>query len=108
MADDLNDVIERAAIDLQNMIDTGSIPEDDEGLYEAFGGKKGAGKVSVPKKLTDKQITAYFDFIGTPLTSKSEIGIFFQVFKVDHSKVPITTINITPTSAAMGISIIRG
>ena len=74
MADDLNDVIERAAIDLQNMIDTGSIPEDDEGLYEAFGGKKGAGKVSVPKKLTDKQITAYFDFIGTPLTSKSEIA----------------------------------
>ena len=74
MTDDLNDVIERAAIDLQNMIDTGSIPEDDEGLYEAFGGKKGAGKVSVPKKLTDKQITAYFDFIGTPLTSKSEIA----------------------------------
>lgn len=74
MADDLNDVIERAAIDLQNMIDTGSIPEDDEGLYEAFGGKKGAGKVSVPKKLTDKQIVAYFDFVGTPLTSKSEIA----------------------------------
>ena len=73
MADDLNDVIERAVLDLQNIIDGGSIPEDDEGLYEAFGGKKGAGKVSVPKKLTDKQIKAYFDFIGTPLTSKSEI-----------------------------------
>jgi len=72
MADDLNDVIERAALDLQSMVDTGFIPEDDEGLYEAFGGKKGAGKVAVPDKLTDKQILAYFDFIGTPLTSKSE------------------------------------
>jgi hypothetical protein len=91
MADDLNDVIERAAIDLQNMIDTGSIPEDDEGLYEAFGGKKGAGKVSVPKKLTDKQITAYFDFIGTPLTSKSEIAsVVSAVRKNMTADVPAT------------------
>jgi len=91
MADDLNDVIERAAIDLQNMIDAGSIPEDDEGLYEAFGGKKGAGKVSVPKKLTDKQITAYFDFIGTPLTSKSEItSVVSAVRKNMTADVPTT------------------
>jgi len=88
MADDLNDVIERAALDLQSMVDTGFIPEDDEGLYEAFGGKKGAGKVAVPNKLTDKQILAYFDFIGTPLTSKSEKASVIDAIRQKQQSAP--------------------
>ncbi|MHC4316868.1 MAG: hypothetical protein ACYSW3_30880 [Planctomycetota bacterium] len=89
MADDLNDVIERAALDLQSMVDTGFIPEDDEGLYEAFGGKKGAGKVAVPDKLTDKQILAYFDFIGTPLTSKSEKASVIDAIRQKQQSAPL-------------------
>ena len=37
------------------------------------------------------------------ITKISENGTRPNVSKVDHSKVPITTINITPTSAAIGI-----
>jgi hypothetical protein len=92
MADDLNDVIERAALDLQSMVDTGFIPEDDEGLYEAFGGKKGAGKVDVPDKLSDKQILAYFDFIGTPLTSKSEKASVIDAIRQKQQSAPSMSI----------------
>lgn len=35
------------------------------------------------------------------------MGILFKIRKLDHSNVPITTINITPTSAAIGICSIR-
>lgn len=72
MVDSVQDIIEQAAIDIQKLIDTGYVSEDDEGLYEAFGGKKGAGKVTVPKTLTDDQILAYFDYVGTPLKTKKE------------------------------------
>lgn len=72
MVDSVQDIIEQAATDIQSLIDTGYVSEDDEGLYEAFGGKKGAGKVAVPKTLTDDQILAYFDYVGTPLKTKEE------------------------------------
>lgn len=98
MADDLNDVIERAALDLQGMLNTGFISEDDEGLYEAFGGKKGAGRVAVPDKLTDKQILAYFDFIGTPLTSKSEKTSVLNAVRENMVDRPATTAK-TPEAA---------
>ena len=35
-------------------------------------------------------------------TMRSEIGILFMILKLDQAKVPITTINITPTNAAIG------
>ena len=69
---DLEDIIDQAVTDLQSLISTGTISEDSEGLYEAFGGKPGAGTVAVPSNITDKQILAYFDFVGTPLTGEEE------------------------------------
>jgi SulP family sulfate permease len=38
----------------------------------------------------------------------SNAGIFPNKRSVHHSKVPITTINITPTSTATGITVIIG
>ena len=35
-------------------------------------------------------------------TMRSETGILFIILKLDQAKVPITTINITPTNAAIG------
>ena len=106
MADDLNDVIERAALDLQGMLNTGFISEDDEGLYEAFGGKKGAGRVAVPDKLTDKQILAYFDFIGTPLTSKSEKTSVLNAVRENMVDRP-TSINKNKSTAGAMVDALR-
>ncbi len=36
------------------------------------------------------------------MTTTSELGIFLNVLKLAHSKVPIATININPTKAAIG------
>ena len=36
------------------------------------------------------------------MTITSARGTLFQTFKLLHAKVPITTINITPTKAAIG------
>ena len=36
------------------------------------------------------------------ITITSELGIFLKVLKLAHSKVPIATINIKPTRAAIG------
>ena len=69
---DLEDIIDQAVTDLQSLISTGTISEDSGGLYEAFGGKPGAGTVAVPSNITDEQILAYFDFVGTPLTGEEE------------------------------------
>ncbi|CAI8319218.1 MAG: Uncharacterised protein [Oceanospirillaceae bacterium UBA2001] len=41
-------------------------------------------------------------------TKASDLGIFLKIRKLDHSKVPTTTINITPIKAATGIISIRG
>ena len=41
-------------------------------------------------------------------TMASEIGIFLIILKLLHANVPITTMNITPTSAAIGIFSISG
>ena len=35
-------------------------------------------------------------------TNTSVFGILLIILKLDHAKVPITTINITPTNAAIG------
>ena len=35
-------------------------------------------------------------------TIRSATGILFIILKLDQAKVPITTINITPTKAAIG------
>ena len=40
-------------------------------------------------------------------TKASVNGILFSILKLDHAKVPITTINMTPTKAAIGICSIR-
>ena len=37
------------------------------------------------------------------ITKISARGTLFKILKVFHANVPITTINITPTSAAIGI-----
>ena len=36
-------------------------------------------------------------------TKASDLGILCKILKLLHANVPITTINITPTSAANGI-----
>jgi hypothetical protein len=36
-------------------------------------------------------------------TKASLLGILFNILRVGHANVPITTINISPTSAAIGI-----
>ena len=41
-------------------------------------------------------------------TKASDLGIFPKMRKLDHSKVPTTTMNITPIRAATGIISIRG
>ena len=41
-------------------------------------------------------------------TIASDKGIFLIILKLLQAKVPITTINITPTSAAIGICSIKG
>ena len=40
-------------------------------------------------------------------TKASVLGIFLKIRKLDHSKVPMTTMNITPVRAAKGIFSIR-
>ena len=35
-------------------------------------------------------------------TKRSVLGILLRILKLDHANVPITTINITPTKAAIG------
>lgn len=74
MSLELDDVLAQAAADLQSMIKDGFVEEDEDAIYKAFGGKKGEGRVSVPKNITDKQILAYFDFIGRPVSTKKEIN----------------------------------
>ena len=41
------------------------------------------------------------------ITNASLLGIFGSILNVGHANVPITTINISPTSAASGISAIN-
>ncbi len=35
-------------------------------------------------------------------TKASDLGIFFNILKLDHANVSITIINMTPTNAAIG------
>ena len=42
------------------------------------------------------------------MTTMSLVGIFPKVLSEDHSKVPMTTMNMTPTSAALGITAMTG
>lgn len=95
MALDLEDVLEQAVSDIQGMIDTGFVEESDDDLYKAFGGKKGEGRVSVPKNITDKQILAYFDFIGRPLSTKEEKA---EVVGSIRSKLSTPDVATTKTS----------
>ena len=87
---DLEDIINQAVIDLQSLVDTGTISEDHEGLYEAFGGKPGAGTVAVPSNITDKQILAYFDFVGTPLTGEEEKATILKAVREKQKSVSLT------------------
>ena len=41
-------------------------------------------------------------------TKASAAGIFLMILKLDQANVPMTTMNITPTNAAIGICSIRG
>jgi hypothetical protein len=78
---DLEDIVNQAVTDLQSLISTGTISEDSEGLYKAFGGKPGAGTVAVPSNITDEQILAYFDFVGTPLTGEEEKATILKAIR---------------------------
>ena len=78
---DLEDIVDQAVTDLQSLISTGTISEDSEGLYKAFGGKPGAGTVAVPSNITDEQILAYFDFVGTPLTGEEEKATILKAIR---------------------------
>lgn len=78
---DLEYIINQAVTDLQSLVDTGTISEDHEGLYKAFGGKPGAGTVAVPSNITDEQILAYFDFVGTPLTGEEEKATILKAIR---------------------------
>lgn len=47
------------------------IPEEEEFLFEEFGGKPGQGRVKTPKKLTVKQAFALLDYSGFPLADEN-------------------------------------
>jgi hypothetical protein len=47
------------------------IPEEEEFLFEAFGGKPGQGRVKTPKKLTPEQAMAFLDYSGFPLADEN-------------------------------------
>lgn len=47
------------------------IPEEEEFLFEAFGGKPGQGKIKTPKKLTVEQAIALLDYSGYPLADEN-------------------------------------
>ena len=47
------------------------IPEEEEFLFKAFGGKPGQGKVKTPKKLTPEQAMAFLDYSGFPLADEN-------------------------------------
>ena len=42
------------------------------------------------------------------MTNASDTGTFLMIRKLDHENVPMTTTNITPVSAAIGMISIRG
>jgi len=88
---DLEDVLQQAVSDIQGMIDKGFVEESDDDIYKAFGGKKGEGKVSVPKNITDKQILAYFDFIGRPLSTKEEKETVISAVRNRMTTKPVVT-----------------
>ena len=46
--------------------------------------------------------------VTSTTTKASDLGIFVIILRLDHAKVLITTINITPTRAAIGICSISG
>ncbi len=47
------------------------IPEEEEFLFKAFGGKPGQGRVKTPKKLTPEQAMAFLDYSGFPLADEN-------------------------------------
>ena len=47
------------------------IPEEEEFLFEEFGGKPGQGRIKTPKKLTVKQAFALLDYSGFPLADEN-------------------------------------
>jgi len=64
-------MVKDATLAFRQYMDIPFIPEEEEFLFEAFGGKPGQGKVKTPKKLTVEQAIAFLDYSGFPLADEN-------------------------------------
>ena len=64
-------MVKDATLAFRQYMDIPYIPEEEEFLFEEFGGKPGQGKVKTPKKLTVKQAFAFLDYSGFPLADEN-------------------------------------
>jgi len=60
-----------ATLAFRQYMDIPYIPEEEEFLFEEFGGKPGQGRIKTPKKLTVKQAIALLDYSGFPLADEN-------------------------------------
>ena len=64
-------IVKNATTLFREYMDIPFIPEEEEFLFKAFGGKPGQGKVKTPKKLTAEQAIAFLDYSGFPLADEN-------------------------------------
>jgi len=64
-------MVKDATLAFRQYMDIPFIPEEEDFLFEAFGGKPGQGKVKTPKKLTVEQAIAFLDYSGFPLADEN-------------------------------------
>ena len=69
----------------------------------AFCQEKARAETTTPANTAIAKSKTTVKTVTSRITTTSVNGTLFQILNVFQAKVPITTINITPTSAAIGI-----
>jgi hypothetical protein len=64
-------MVQNGTLAFRQYMDIPYIPEEEEFLFEEFGGKPGQGRIKTPKKLTVKQAFALLDYSGFPLADEN-------------------------------------
>ena len=64
-------MVKDGTLAFRQYMDIPYIPEEEEFLFEEFGGKPGQGRIKTPKKLTVKQAFALLDYSGFPLADEN-------------------------------------
>jgi len=64
-------MVKDGTLAFRQYMDIPYIPEEEEFLFEEFGGKPGQGRIKTPKKLTVKQAIALLDYSGFPLADEN-------------------------------------